>query len=154
MSHVVSKGLTLSPSVRAAYAKCFVCLWFRVGAQRFVIDRSSVQVRSSAPLSFCASCTWPPFGRPSFLSLSRLWGFCGDFLTSPSGYADQSHPGSRPNQDAGRFALSSSPRAPSHQPLRTRFQSLQRLTLQMRAAHHKASKIQAVMPIVLPHETA
>jgi hypothetical protein len=52
MSHVVSKGLTLSPSVRAAYAKCFVCLWFRVGAQRFVIDRSSVQVRIVGSIKF------------------------------------------------------------------------------------------------------
>ena len=56
MSRVVSKGLTVSPSARAAMLSTLFLNRLEVNARRFVIDRSSVQVRSSAPVtSFVSS---------------------------------------------------------------------------------------------------
>ena len=84
---------------------------------RFVIDRSSVQVRSSAPLTSFFSPT-------ALRDWWALFFIVGDFvgiLTSPSDFARQSHPESRSIQDVDRSALSSGPHVPSHPPPQKRF---------------------------------
>src|SRR5262252_5225181 len=65
------------------YAKYFVFKSFRVNARRFVIDRSSVQVRSSAPVTSFVSSIARHRWWALFLLFFVLWGFCGDHSHHP-----------------------------------------------------------------------